>query len=402
MGGKSLVFVLMSASLLIGVQSMAASRLARVFSPLNVVQFPNDPCSSTGGANNGTCYTQGECTSRKGVASGTCAGGFGVCCVFVGGCGTMVRENSTYFQGDATTMAGGCSYQVCPVSNDICQIRLDFIMFNIAGPDVSTTTTFSTLNGNAVEMGGAASNMASNCITDSFSATDGSGMGSNVICGDNTGQHMYLSAEGGCVKLMFQFGSMAMGMGTAMAMRMWKIKVSQISCQSELLAPQGCTQYITNPLGMGMVQTFNFNGGQHLANQNQNICIRREGVNCRLCFSSVAATDFAVSGLSTKTMGSTKGCCGYGATGTGVNGKDCVTIPGAKNAAGLFVSPKFCGRGGLVTVDMMAAASVCTTTIPFSVRFISDDFEFAGAINEATVMDKGFKLSYMQDAVMCV
>ncbi|TRY81212.1 hypothetical protein TCAL_13583 [Tigriopus californicus] len=262
MGGKSLVFVLMSASLLIGVQSMAASRLARVF---------------------------------------------------VGGCGTMVRENSTYFQGDATTMAGGCSYQVCP-------IRLDFIMFNIAGPDVSTTTTFSTLNGNAVEMGGAASNMASNCITDSFSATDGSGMGSNVICGDNTGQHMYLSAEGGCVKLMFQFGSMAMGMGTAMAMRMWKIK----------------------------------------------------------------------------------GCCGYGATGTGVNGKDCVTIPGAKNAAGLFVSPKFCGRGGLVTVDMMAAASVCTTTIPFSVRFISDDFEFAGAINEATVMDKGFKLSYMQDAVMCV
>ena len=30
---------------------------------------------------NGTCYTAEECSNRDGVESGTCADGFGVCCV---------------------------------------------------------------------------------------------------------------------------------------------------------------------------------------------------------------------------------------------------------------------------------------------------------------------------------
>ena len=30
---------------------------------------------------NGTCYTEDECDSRGGSASGSCAEGYGVCCV---------------------------------------------------------------------------------------------------------------------------------------------------------------------------------------------------------------------------------------------------------------------------------------------------------------------------------
>ena len=30
---------------------------------------------------NGTCYTAEECASRDGVASGSCAEGYGVCCI---------------------------------------------------------------------------------------------------------------------------------------------------------------------------------------------------------------------------------------------------------------------------------------------------------------------------------
>ena len=30
---------------------------------------------------NGTCYTAEECSDKKGKASGSCANGFGVCCV---------------------------------------------------------------------------------------------------------------------------------------------------------------------------------------------------------------------------------------------------------------------------------------------------------------------------------
>ena len=38
-----------------------------------------------------------ECMDRQGSASGSCAAGFGVCCVFLAStCGSTVKENCTY------------------------------------------------------------------------------------------------------------------------------------------------------------------------------------------------------------------------------------------------------------------------------------------------------------------
>ena len=42
---------------------------------------------------------------------------------------------------------------------------------------------------------------------------------------------------------------------------------------SNYLAPQGCTQYFFGE-DNGKFYTFNYDGGNHLANQNQNICFR--------------------------------------------------------------------------------------------------------------------------------
>jgi len=44
------------------------------------VRFTNDECAATTG-DNGTCFTSSECTDLGGKAAGTCASGFGVCCV---------------------------------------------------------------------------------------------------------------------------------------------------------------------------------------------------------------------------------------------------------------------------------------------------------------------------------
>ena len=54
-----------------------------VFSPFNIVRFRNDECLGEGAASgeSGICYTQEECSSRGGRASGNCAAGFGKCCV---------------------------------------------------------------------------------------------------------------------------------------------------------------------------------------------------------------------------------------------------------------------------------------------------------------------------------
>ena len=44
------------------------------------VKFDNTECAATSG-DNGTCFTSNECSEIGGTADGTCASGFGVCCV---------------------------------------------------------------------------------------------------------------------------------------------------------------------------------------------------------------------------------------------------------------------------------------------------------------------------------
>ena len=62
-----------------------------------------------------------------------------------------------------------------------------------------------------------------------------------------------------------------------------------------MLAPTGCTQYFTGA-GPAHVETFNFDGGRHLANQDQTICVRRANGYCTLCWVAEAATDVQVTG----------------------------------------------------------------------------------------------------------
>ena len=221
----------------------------------------------------------------------------------------------------------------------------------------------------------------------------------------------------GCNTFAFQLGDV--GVGAAIATRMWSIRVTQYACDSPVKAPDGCTQYFFDPTGTGVVKTYNFDGGQHLANQKQTICVRRERGNCRICWSTEKATDFAVSGTYSTSTGngftlSTK-CCGYTST---AGGYDCVQIPGALksvlNSMGSysFVSnSRFCGRdAGLVSTDantvkfatMDITKTICSTRTPFLIRFLSDGYEYAdGAALEAMKTNAGFKLTYTQDATDC-
>ena len=43
-------------------------------------RFHNDACRGTG-SKNGTCYTASECQTKGGTNGGTCASGYGVCCL---------------------------------------------------------------------------------------------------------------------------------------------------------------------------------------------------------------------------------------------------------------------------------------------------------------------------------
>merc|ERR1711881_240273 len=60
--------------------SPETTRDGKILPIFQVVKFPNDVC--TGSSRNGTCYTSEECSSKGGSNEGSCASGFGVCCVF--------------------------------------------------------------------------------------------------------------------------------------------------------------------------------------------------------------------------------------------------------------------------------------------------------------------------------
>jgi len=401
-----------------GEEKQLGERDAKLFNVFTVVRFPNDPCPGSSNQN-GTCYTDQECRNKNGQNAGSCAQGFGVCCVFVATCGASLAENCTYFTSNGGESAGACTLEICPCSSGICQMRLDFTNFVITGPSALTTTVGKEINGVVTTAAaGIAYSLQTQCLTDTFTVR-GQNTGENTpptICGINTGDHMYAEMdENNCNSLDFQLG--AIGVGATVPTRSWTIKVTQIECNSDIRAPQGCTQYFYGQ-NTDVVRSYNFNGGSgiHLARQNQNICVRRESGRCQICWTAMDPTDVDTNGKGAAQKGGAGGtpgymCCSYMADGMGTLGYDCLVIPGAKvgtasatlNAAG---AERFCGESkGLATLaagDDAATASktICTKQEPFSIQFISDQIESANeALDDATAGKKtgsGFQVAYFQ------
>eukprot|EP00095_Tigriopus_kingsejongensis_P004673 maker-scaffold938_size78735-snap-gene-0.15 protein:Tk04673 transcript:maker-scaffold938_size78735-snap-gene-0.15-mRNA-1 annotation:"PREDICTED: uncharacterized protein LOC103511797" len=135
--------------------------------------FPNGACNGTGNVA-GTCYTDQECQTRNGMAMGTCASGYGVCCVFTILCGQTSSENCTIFNDNTAPNTGVCTGTICPISANICQLRLDFLAFQITGPVTVSTPITNILNGAPVVAGGVPNSAVGQCATDMFQVTSGS------------------------------------------------------------------------------------------------------------------------------------------------------------------------------------------------------------------------------------
>ena len=184
-----------------------------VFSLFNIVQFENRGCRSTSSissagtgstSRNGTCFTSSECRSAGGVAAGSCAAGFGVCCVFlVETNGAQINQNCTYIRNpgfpDSYSETNGVQYTVQKCSNsnilctifmfialisyylDVCHLRLDFETFSILGTGNSQEVNLDDDGVTALPGGG-------QCL-DTFDVTVSTGQRIPQICGQNAGQH---------------------------------------------------------------------------------------------------------------------------------------------------------------------------------------------------------------------
>jgi len=397
----------------------ADERDPKLFNVFTVVRFPNDPCA--GSSKNGTCYTEAECDNKGGKNSGSCAQGFGVCCVFVANCGASVAENCTYFESTGTE-SGQCSLEVCPCSTGICQIRLDFTSFVITGPSTLTNAALGATAGRLVGKGLKYSPQTQ-CLTDTFTVRTSSG-GTNsppTICGTNTNEHMYAEmSDDKCNSLDFALGSA--GVDATIPTRSFAIKITQIECNSDLRAPRGCTQWYYGAL-VNTVRTFNYNSqkGLHLANQNQNICVRQESGACQICWSATSLADFDLSGkndamkalVGGKSGLAMMGCCSYGSDGMQTMGFDCLIIPGAMKAdlspleKSITAANMFCGQekglGSKKDGTSDPGVTICTKQVPFSVQFLSDaiELEMEAKGDDGNQAFSGFQLAFIMSSTNC-
>jgi len=365
----------------------------KVFSIFSVVQFQNKGCRSTmilgtsgttNGYRNGTCLTSVECSNKGGSSSGECAGGFGVCCVFMlSTCGGSVDQNCSYIKNPNYPSQYGsttaCSYTIKKCDPSVCQFRLDFENFLINGPADTSET------------GGGA-------CQDSLTTTTSTSLPVPKICGSNVGHHMYLDAGTGSsdtATLAFAFTSQTGGNPNSLNTRFWDIKVTQIPCNAAYRAPEGCLQYHTGK--EGRFTSFNYQGEQstkrmHLASQNQRICIRQEEGYCCVVYSECAGETEAFRINTSGTDFKTPSPADIGSNCS----EDFVVIDGSSSTGGGSLQNRYCG--GFLTDGQGAAASnpIRDCTPPFEVSIVTDATTDGTAATVAN-MNRGICLDYHQE-----
>jgi len=344
------------------------NREKKMFSLFNVVTFKNQPCQSNDNMRNGTCYTTTECDDKGGKASGNCASGFGVCCLFkVQLASQEINQNCTYIQNpgfpSAYTETTALSYVIRKCADDVCAVRLDFESFTTLGP-VAT----------GEEMGGL-------CV-DSLVVTGSSGLSSPVICGMNDGQHIYMDMG----NKNSDMATVAFTFAGASTTRMWEIKATQIPCAANYRPDSGCLQYHNGVTGR--FTTFNFANAatqSHLRNQNYNICIRQEEGYCCVRYSVCSDTNSYTLDNNDNTKAEIDTQCAMDFLGIDGVGMTCTA------ASNRVQHTKLCGGIFNAEKDNTLDIPLCDCTSPFAVNVVTDD-----TADTAANPSRGVCLEYMQ------
>lgn len=371
----------------------------KLVSVFQVVKFKNDICA--GSTRNGTCYTAAECDNISGLASGTCADGFGVCCIVtLSAGGTSSSLNNSYITQTAFT-TGASTYTICPCGDNICRIKFDFTTFELAGPHTRIGTALE-----AVDTQFASQRVIGSCNVDTFQIASPCGPGSPLICGTNQNQHMIIDVGcgQGCVTVNLGIGL------TSTTTRSLDIKVIQYACGDlDNGGPPGCLQYLTATTGK--IKTYNFGeiaqGANidafrtHLKNQHYKHCIRRANANKFICFTPCTSTkgttngaDIAVItqnsfGLSLSPAEAAQSQVDVGCisdyiwirSGSSQFGNLDETAETNAIVASTQQLNRFCGRYLATSTGQVVAAqvSVCSYSVPFQVGVDTDDYEVCTA-----------------------
>ncbi|XP_055913510.1 uncharacterized protein LOC129947103 [Eupeodes corollae] len=344
------------------------ARRGRFFPFYTIGRFTNDVCTGTNSMK-GTCQVRGECMDGGGITAGSCSSitTQAVCCVYTATCGGSTSNNNTYFYNTnypgTFNGASRCTLTVIPCDSSICQLRIDFLSFSLAPP-----------NGDGA------------CVTDTLTVTGGS---SRVprICGENTGQHVYVDFNGvNPITITVETS------GTVTFNRQWQLQVSQIACASPTRVPSGCLQYYTgdtgtvssfnySPAASAQLNTVGVGGTRQLSNTNYGICVRMEAGRCSITWSQLA--DDPYSFTVTNDVGAVDpSLLGTAAVQSQTCATDYIVIPAPVQDGVTLGSDRFCGLGLVATTS---------SAKPFVLYTVTD------ANENGDILNRGFSLSYSQN-----
>jgi len=338
--------------------------LAAVPSPLGlftVVQFPNDACTSTSGLT-GTCVTAAQCSERSGTANGNCAASFGVCCLVAQATctssGAAVTQNNTYIRNPSypstyptSTSTTSCAYKVTKLSANICQVRLDFQTLELGQTASTGVCTDSVQAVLSIE----------SAVTTSYPA----------VCGTSTGHHMYLDVGATAANT----ATITVSLAASSASAKWNILASQIECNTNYLAPSGCTMYLTGITGAWSMYGYKsgITSTEHLWNQDYKVCIRRESGYCSIRHTATSSTSFDLSSAANAdTAISVSGATCYA---------DFIGIPGGSLDGNPETRDRYCGGalGFTNPTGVPVSQAIITKVTPFEVHVHTDGTETSSA-----------------------
>ncbi|CAL4098461.1 unnamed protein product [Meganyctiphanes norvegica] len=279
--------------------------------------------------------------------------------VLTASCSETNGDNNTHFVNPPSPHNGLCTLAVNHLDDNICQVRLDFIELELSEPE-----------------------MDGQCVKDVFLVTGGISS-PPLICGYNSGQHMYVEVDsaGGSLHLTVYRSA------TSPETNNWNIKVSQISCNSRYRAPYGCLQYYTTT--EGTVRSFNFkqdsptaaDGTREVAGLDYGVCVHKPGGCYGIIWSrNTTGGDYGFT-LTTDVYSLIPELLGTPAASA--TGADCMTdyvlIPGGVDDL-QAQNDHYCGAG--------FPESVTSTVAPFVLYYHTDADE---ALDSGS---RGFSLNY--------
>ena len=138
---------------------------------------------------------------------------------------------SIFLKASLSSDPDPCTYTFCKSNSDVCKLRIDYESMNIASP-VTYDSARTAADGYKWGL------LVGDCNTDTLTVSNPGGAVPPVICGVNTGQHMWIPASDSCNQINIDIDTASSGIT-----RTWQIKVTQYECNDLKMPQEDCLQW---------------------------------------------------------------------------------------------------------------------------------------------------------------